>query len=180
MNKLKSIVAVALLFGTLYGYTREVPYFSNTFDIRFLFFRGVAVGIVAGLAAFLYYKKTINDALERFQIGAFLVLIGMFVFPYFFIWSNHFFAEKDPPDTSGQTLSMKVIFQRQEPIRTGRFGISKDKLPEIDGFYTYFLKNSEPDRVRSKQQLFRGVESGGEVELPILTGFWGFEFVPLD
>ncbi len=173
MNKLKSIVAVALLFGTLYGYTREVAYFSNTFDIRFLFFRGVVVGIVAGLAAFFYYKKTITDGLERFQIGAFLVLIGIFIFPYLFIWSNHFFAEKDP-------LSIKVIFQRNEPIRTGRFGISKDKLPEIDGFYTYFLKNSELDRVRSKQPLFRGVESGGEVELPILKGFWGFEFVPLE
>ncbi len=173
MNKLKSIGAVALLFATLYGYTREVPYFSNTFDIRFLFFRGVVVGIVVGLAAFFYYKKTITDGLERFQIGAFLVLIGMFIFPYLFICSNRFFAEKDP-------LSVKVIFQRQEPIRTGRFGISKDKLPEIDGFYTYFLRNSEPDRVRSKQQLFRGIESGGEVELPIQKGFWGFEFVPLE
>lgn len=173
MNKLKSIGAVALLFATLYGYTREVPYFSNTFDIRFLFFRGVVVGIVVGLAAFFYYKKTITDGLERFQIGAFLVLIGMFIFPYLFICSNRFFAEKDP-------LSVKVIFQRQEPIRTGRFGISKDKLPEVDGFYTYFLRNSEPDRVRSKQQLFRGIESGGEVELPIQKGFWGFEFVPLE
>jgi hypothetical protein len=173
MNKLKSIAAVTLLFATLYGYTREVPYFSNTFDSRFLFFRGVAVGIVAGLAAFFYYRKTATDEIERFQLGAFFVLLGMFIFPYFFIATNHFLADKDPH-------SIKVIFQRQEPIRTGRFGISKDKLPEIDGFYTYFLKNSEPDRVRSKQQLFRGIESGGEVELPILKGFWGFEFVPLD
>jgi hypothetical protein len=173
MNKLKSIVAVALLFGTLYGYTREVPYFSNTFDSRFLFFRGVAVGIIVGLAVFFYYKKKIADGLERFQIGAFFVLLGMFIFPYFFMSTNHFFADKDP-------LSIKVIFQRQEPIRTGRFGISKDKLPEIDGFYTYFLRNSEPDRVRSKQQLFRGIESGGEVELAIQKGFWGFDFVPLD
>ena len=169
MNKLKSIVAVAFLFGTLYGYTREVAYFSNTFDSRFLFFRGIAVGIIAGLAAFFYYKKSAIDGIERFQIGAFFILLGMFVFPYLFMWSNHFFARKDP-------LSIKVIFQRNEPIRTGRFGISRDKLPEIDGFYTYFLRDSEPNRVRSKQQLFQGVESGGEVELPIHKGFWGFEF----
>ena len=173
MNKLKSIVAVALLFGVIYGYARESAYFSNTFDSRFLFFRGVAVGIIVGLAAFFYYRKTANDGLECFQLGAFFILLGMFIFPYLLISSNHFFAEKDP-------LSIKVIFQRQEPIRTGRFGISKGKLPEIDGFYTYFLRNSEPDRVRSKQQLFRDVELGGEVELPILKGFWGFEFVPLD
>lgn len=173
MNKLKSIVAVALLFGVIYGYARESAYFSNTFDSRFLFFRGIAVGIIVGLAAFFYYRKTATDGLERFQLGAFFILIGMFIFPYILISSNHFFAKKDP-------LSIKVIFQRNEPIRTGRFGISKDKLPEIDGFYTYFLRNSELDRVRSKQQLFRGVESGGEVELPIQKGFWGFEFVSLD
>lgn len=173
MNKLKSIVAVALFFALIYGYALEMTYFSNTFDIRYLFFRGLAVGAIAGLLCFFYYKKNITDGLEQFQLGAFLVLIGMVVFSYLGIWSNHFFVEKRP-------LSMKVVFQRDEPIRTGRFGISKGKLPKIDGFYTYFLRNSDIDRVRSKQQLFRGVELGTQVELPIQKGLWGFEFVEIE
>jgi hypothetical protein len=173
MNKLISIVAVALFFGVIYGYAQETVYFSNTFDSRYLFFRGLAVGAVIGLAGFFYYKKLATDALERFQLGAFLILLGMIVFPFLAIWSNHFFAKSDP-------LSTRVVFQRDEPIRTGRFGISKGKLPEIDGFYTYFLKNSDADRIRSKQQLFRGVEQGSEVELPIKKGLWGFEFVEFE
>jgi hypothetical protein len=173
MKKVIAIVAVALFFGILYGYAHESLYFSNTFGIRYLFFRGLAVGAMLGLGCFFYYKKITTDTLERFQLGAFCVLIGMFVFPYLAISTNHFFAEKGP-------LSIKVLFQREEPIRTGRFGISKGQLPEIDGFYTYFLRNSDIDRVRSKQQLFRGIESGGEVELPIRKGLWGFEFVEME
>jgi hypothetical protein len=173
MNKLKSIVGVALFFGILYGYAQETTYFSNTFGINYLFFRGMALGAIVGLACFFYYKKYATDALERFQIGALLMVLGMFVFPYLAIWSNHFFASKGP-------LSIKAIFQREEAIRTGRFGISKGKLPEIDGVYTYFLKDSEIDRVRSRQQLFRGIELGTEVELPIQKGFWGYDFVEID
>jgi hypothetical protein len=173
MNKLVSIVAVALFFGLIYGYAQETVYFSNTFDSRYLFFRGLAVGATIGLGVFFYYKKLATDTIERFQLGAFLMVIGMAVFPFLTIWSNHFFAKKDP-------LSIRVVFQRDEPIRTGRFGISKGKLPEVDGFYTYFLRKSTTDRVRSKQQLFRGMEEGSEVELPIKKGLWGFEFVELE
>jgi hypothetical protein len=173
MNKLKSIVGVALFFGVIYGYAHESLYFSNTFQSRSLFFRGSVMGALVGLVGFFFLKNKAADALERFQIGAFSLLLGMFVFPFLALWSNHFFAEKDP-------LSTKVIFDRNEPIRTGRFGISKGKLPEIDGFYTYFLKDSDIDRVRSKQQLFRGLERGTDVELPVKKGLWGFEFVEIE
>ncbi len=173
MNKLKSIIGVALFFGLIYGYAHESTYFTNTLGSNYLFFRGLAVGVIVGLAGFFYFENKATDALERFQIGAFSVLLGMLIFPYIAIWSNHFFAEKRP-------LSITVVFQRNEPIRTGRFGISKGKLPEIDGFYTYFLKDSDGDRIRSKQQLFRGIELGTEVELPIKKGFWGFDFVNID
>lgn len=169
MNKLISIVGVALFFGVIYGYAHESTYFSNTFGSNYLFFRGLGFGAVVGLVGFFCLQHNATDALERFQIGAFSLLLGAFVFPYLAIWSNHFFADKRP-------LSIKVIFQRNEPIRTGRFGIAKGKLPEIDGYYTYFLKKSAEDRVRSKQQLFRGIEQGSEVELPIKKGFWGFDF----
>jgi hypothetical protein len=170
MNKLKSIIAVALFFGVIYGYAHETVYFTNTFASRTLFFRGLFFGALVGLGVFFYYKNKADDALERFQLAASFMLLGMLVFPFLAIWSNHLFA-KDTP------LSTHVVYQREEPIRTGRFGIAKGKLPEVDGFYTYFLKDSVIDRVRSKQQLFRGVAVGTEVELPIKQGFWGFDFV---
>jgi hypothetical protein len=173
MNKLVSIIGVALFFGVIYGYAHESPYFSNTFGSKSLFFRGLGIGVLVGLIGFFYLKNNATNALESFQIGAFSLFLGAFVFPFLAMFSNRLFAEKGP-------LSIKVIFQRDEPIRTGRFGISKGKLPEIDGFYTYFLRDGDIDRVRSKQQLFRGVEQGSEVELPVKKGFWGFEFVEID
>jgi hypothetical protein len=173
MNKLISIIGVALFFGVIYGYAQESAYFSNTFNSKYLFFRALGVGVLVGLAFFYFFKNAATDALERFQIGAILVVLGMFVLPFLAMWSNHFFSDKGP-------LSIKVIFQRDEPIRTGRFGISKGKLPEIDAFYTYFIRNGEIDRVRSKQQLFRGIELGTEVELPIRKGLWGFDFVDIE
>jgi hypothetical protein len=170
MTQLKSIIAVALFFGVIYGYAHETLYFTNTFGISTLFFRGLVLGALAGLGVFFYYKRNATDVLERFQMATSLMLLGMLVFPFLAIWSNHFFAQETP-------LSTNVVFQYEEPIRTGRFGISKGKLPEVDGFYTYFLKESKSDRVRSKQQLFRGVALGTEVELPIKHGFWGFDFI---
>jgi hypothetical protein len=177
MNKLKSIIGVFLFFGVIYGYSQETLYFSNTFAMRTLFFRGLVWGAFVGLGVFFYYRKNADDALERFQLAAVFTFLGMLIFPFLTSWSNHFFAKETPPDVSGQALSTRVSFQRDEPIRTGRFGISKGKLPEVDGFYTYFLKDGAIDRVRSKQQLFRGIELGTEVELPIKQGFWGFDFV---
>ena len=177
MNRIKSIIAVAIFFGVIYGYAHETPYFTNTFASHTLFFRGLVLGALVGLGVFFYYKHAANDALERFQLAASFVLLGMLVFPFLAIWTNHLFVKNTPPHVSGQTLSAQVVFQREEPIRTGRFGISKGKLPEVDGFYTYFLKDSKIDRVRSKQQLFRGIEVGTAVELPIKQGFWGFDFV---
>jgi hypothetical protein len=170
MNKLKSIIGVLMFFGVIYGYSQETLYFSNTFAMRTLFFRGLVLGAFVGLGVFFFYRKAADDALERFQLAAVFTVLGMLVFPFLTIWSNHFFAKETP-------LSTRVSFQREEPIRTGRFGISKGKLPEVDGFYTYFLKDGYIDRVRSKQQLFRGIELGTEVELPIKQGFWGFDFV---
>ncbi|MDZ7876609.1 MAG: hypothetical protein U5L45_03015 [Saprospiraceae bacterium] len=170
MNKIKSVIGVVLLFAGICGYAYEMRYFTNTFASSPLFFRGLVLGALVGLGVFFTYKSKVEDALERFQLAAFFILLGMLVFPFLSIWSNHFFAKETP-------LSTRVVFQREEPIRTGRFGIAKDKMPEIDGFYTYFLKNEALDRVRSKRQLFRGVAMGQEVELPIKHGFWGFDFV---
>ncbi len=172
MNKLISIIAVGLFFGVIYGYACETVYFTNTLNVFYLLSRAAVGGVLLGLIVFSFYKKNVDEGIERFQLGAFFALIGIVVLPYVAIFTNHFFAKSDP-------LSIKVIFQRDEAIRTGRFGISKGKLPEVDGVYTYFLKNLDLDRVRSKQPLFRGIESGTEVELPIKKGFWGYQFVDI-
>jgi hypothetical protein len=82
MNKLKSIIGVFLFFGVIYGYSQETLYFSNTFAMRTLFFRGLVWGAFVGLGVFFYYRKNADDALERFQLAAVFTFLGMLIFPF--------------------------------------------------------------------------------------------------
>ncbi len=169
---LKSIFVLAILGGIILGYVHEVPYFSNTFEIQYLFFRCLLLGVaVGGIIGWILSKKA-ADKSDRAPIILFSLVAGMAVFPLLGISSNHVFAKTDP-------LSIKVIFQKEEPLRTSRIGIVKNTTLTIDAFYLYFAKDGEIDRIRTKTQSFQNVEAGQEIELPLKQGFWGFTFVDI-
>ena len=167
---LKSILAVAVILGIILGYVREVPYFSNTFEIRFLFFRCALFGILMGILIGWLLSKNAEDKSDRLPIMMFSIVGGLAVFPLLGISTNHLLAKNDP-------LSIKIIFKKEEPLRTSRFGIAKNTTLTVDAFYLYFIKEGEAERIRTKTQSFRNVEPGQEIELPIKHGFWGFTFV---
>ena len=166
---LKSILVVAILLGIILGYVHEVPYFSNTFGIWYLFFRFLFVGIAVGGVIGWILIKNAEDKSDRVPIMVFSIVAGMAIFPLLGISSNHFFAKNDP-------LSIKVLFQKEVPLRTSRFGVAKNTTVTVDAFYLYFLKDGDLNRIRSKTQSFRNLEAGQEIELPIKQGFWGFSF----
>ncbi len=167
---LKSILVVAVLLGIILGYVREVPYFSNTFEIRYLFFRFALLGILIGILIGWLLTKNATDKSDRLPIMLFSIIGALAVFPLLGVNTNHSFAKNDP-------LSIQVIFQKEEPLRTSRFGVAKTTTLTVDAFYLYFVKAGEVDRIRTKTQSFRHVAPGQEIELPIKHGFWGFNFV---
>ncbi len=169
---LKSILVVVLLCGIILGYVHEVPYFSNTFDIRYLFFRFLLIGVLVGGILGWILSKNAEDKSDRAPIILFSLVACIAIFPLVGIASNHIFAKNVP-------LSIKVIFQKEEPLRTSRFGIAKNSTVTVDAFYVYFIKDNENDRIRSKTQSFRNIEAGQEIELPTKQGFWGFTFVDI-
>ncbi len=169
---LKSILVVAILGGIILGYVHEVPYFSNTFEIQYLFFRCLLIGIVVGgIFGWVLSKKAIDKS-DRAPIIMFSLVAGMAIFPLLGISSNHLLSKTAP-------LSIKVLFQKETPLRTSRFGIAKNTTVTVDAFYLYFAKDGEMDRIRTKTQSFQHVEAGQEIELPIKQGFWGFTFVDI-
>lgn len=167
---IKSAIVVLILLGTILGYVREVPYFSNTFDIRYLFFRFLLFGGIIGAIAGWFLMQKLIDRSDRVPLILVCFVAGLAIFPLVGISSNHFFAKKKP-------LSMKVIFQKEEALRTSRMGVVKNSVVTVDAFYVYFTKDYQVDRIRTKNQSFRNIEAGQEIELPVKHGFWGFDFV---
>lgn len=169
---LKSIFVLAILGGIILGYIHEVPYFSNTFEIQYLFFRCLLLGVAVGGIIGWMLSKNVTDKSDRAPIILFSLVACMAVFPLLGISSNHLLSKTAP-------LSIKVLFQKEEPLRTSRFGVAKNTTVTVDAFYLYFAKDGEMDRIRTKTQSFQHIEAGEEIELPIKQGLWGFTFVDI-
>jgi hypothetical protein len=178
---ISSVLVLLCLGGIIGGYSYEIPYFSNTFDMKYLFFRALILGAIVGIGLGWFFSKKMTDASDRVPIFM-LCLVGcLVVFPLKASFINHFFAKNDPlPTSSGSAISTKVVFEKEEPLRTSRFGIAKNSVLTADAFYVHFIKDRKMDRIRSKTQNFRTVEKGQEIELPIKKGFFGFEFVDIN
>jgi uncharacterized membrane-anchored protein len=173
-NFLKGIILLAVIAAIIYGYAVEVPYFTNTFGIRFLIFRAVLLGVFIGWFGnrFVYRQKG-DDMTDRIQIALIFIIPSMIIVPLVALFTNHFLSKKT------EIQLEKVVFLKEIPLKMARFGVNKDALKNVDAVYTYFIRNEKQERIRSKHLLFKDIQEGSEVELPIKKGFWGFEFVEL-
>ncbi len=167
----RSFLVLGLFIGVILGYTLEIDYFSNTFDVRYLFFRAMGFGLVVAILAARHFVKTKTDELERMRFWASCILAGLAITPLLAVAINHRLASSKKKET------ITVQYQGEKTIRLNRFGISKGSKLSADGFYTYFMKNGEQERVRSSEPLFRNIEEGTSVELTLQKGFLGFDFV---
>ena len=136
----------------------------------YLFFRALLIGGVAGFVVGRYLKDRTELPEERIGILVGCVIVGMVIFPLIAIISNRKIS-------IGEPLSMKVKYMRREQITTNRFGVIKNAQDNVDAVYTYFLKDNEPQRIRTKKVIFEDADKGTEVELPVKKGLWGFYVV---
>ena len=169
---LKSILVLAVLGGIVFGYVHEVPYFSNTFDMQFLFFRALGVGALIGALLGWYFSKNVADKSDRVPVFMLCLVTCMAILPLKASFINHFMAKNDP-------LSTKVVFQEEKALRTTRIGVVKGAKVTVDAFYVSFIRNGKLDRIRTQNASFKGIEKGQEIELSIKKGFLGFDFVEI-
>jgi hypothetical protein len=176
---IKGISIVILLFGTIFLYVKEVPYFTNTFEINYLLFRALGIGAALGAIVGWMQAKKASDSLEKMQWFLICIIGLALAMPPVASFTNHLFA-------SGEKSKLSVQFLNQKALKTNRFGVGRHEraatTPDggADFFYTTFLLKNESQRVRSKGRLFPPeMASGTTVELPVQKGFWGFSFVTL-
>jgi hypothetical protein len=172
MYIIKSFIALFVLAGIIYGYVTQVPYFSNTFGIQYLFFRFLFLGVLIGGIVGWFLSKKGETGIERAQIIIASILLCAAIAPLKGIYINHAFADDTP-------LSKKVIFEKEEALRTSRFGVRKNAIPEPDAYYVHFNMDNTMQRIRSKNPSFKNIEKGTEIELPVKKGILGFDFVEI-
>lgn len=171
---IKGFVLIFILGAIIVGYTFQLTHFANTFEVRYLVFRAAFMGIFIGWLAHRFSKKEADvDMVDRVRNLLIYSFLGGVALPVLALYTNRAWA------SNAHLNNEKVIFLKETPLKTNRFGISKDGAMKADAYYTYFIRKDKEERIRSRYPLFKNVESGTEIEIPIQKGFWGFEFVKL-
>jgi hypothetical protein len=186
MKKIIGIFAVlGILASVAIGIWKNMLFFSNTFGITHLLFRGATLGALVGLAigwGVVRSRKTALDGIERFQTMAGFAVLLAIAAPIWAVWSNQAFAES-------KEISRKVTFVREDAKVTSRAGVSvgnkfmtaTDALKtneKPDLFYTYFTDSSHDiERIRSEQAMYLNTQPNTPIDLPVHRGFWGFDVV---
>ena len=167
---IKGFAVVFLLFGVIVLYSFELIHFSNTFRVKRLLLVALVLGLFTGTLAAVHYQKQFKEQMEKVVISVICVLVAVGVFPLLISLSNRLLTIKEP------RREVVELF-KEEPFGESRFGIIKGQPIKADGYYIFFIRDGQLERIKSKVPRFTGVEEGSIVELPIKKGLWGFEYV---
>ncbi len=70
-------------------------------------------------------------------------------------------------------------FIQEEPYGASRFGIIEGQEPTVEGYFIFFVRNGQFERIKSPVPKFPNKEKGDEIQLAIREGFWGYDLVDL-
>jgi hypothetical protein len=168
-----SFIVVAILGATIYLFAAEMLYFSNTFGINNLLFRGGALGgILGGIFAYFFSKGDEMDSVDLMKTYIGCIITGAIIFVPLSSWSNHAFAGSGKRD-------VPVVFIEERGSMAKQFGVVKGQESEATMYYTDIMKDNKLARLRSTTSMFKGVAAGTKVQLPLKKGFWGYDFFEL-
>jgi len=166
----KIIIGALLVFGLIYLYVLEFPFFQNTLNIgRLVLFSLLTGGILGGFLGFQFGKKS-KELLERTQIFVASLILTTLIMPLLLSICNRKLNTK-PPRVE------KLEFLRQETFAGSRFGNLAELKEKPDGFRIYLLRNGEVLRLQKKEAPFTGKNKGEKINLPISRGTLGIEYV---
>jgi len=169
--RLLAFLAVLVLFGLTWLYTREFPVFSNTIGVRRLVLGAFLVGALAGssLLYFLRHRFTPweNHMPEAGTILAFSILFA----PLAGSLLNR---------AGGEQQLQSFEFVSEQPYISSNYGLLKGEKIKPTGYHLYVREGARLLRFQYKSQAYYPITRPGEpVLLPVHKGLLGFRIMEL-
>ena len=146
---------------------------ARTFWIR-SFVAGLLLGSLMGGALVWHYKHQLKDVVAKMQLF-FAVFISICIAtPLLHSWLNR--AAVSTAKASPTT----VILESQQARFSSRFGNSRLQKQQANQYLLFFYRDGQLYRIQDDQLFFPGAESGDTLNLDIVKGRLGYEWVILD
>ncbi len=167
-----AVIGAAVLFSIITLYAFEVPWFSNTFNIKWLVGIALGIGLLCGIGLGWKMSRYGDEEMEKVAYVGLSLFVCLGVLPLFLSLSNRLLSPFP-------VVKEKVEFVKASAYIGSRFGVHKGQSSKEDGFHIFFIRNNRIERIKTRHKIFLGVSKGTIVELPIQRGLIGFEFVKL-
>ncbi len=165
-------LVVLLVFIALVLFAFEVKHFSNTFQVNAMVQRALLLGggVGLGISYWLTRNKPDMDLLPKFQLWVAVFIGCVLIMPLLASLTNRYLS------FSGSELT-PVELVKVEGIYSSRFGMPEGETPKADVYYVFMIKEGQLERIKSKTNPFPNSNEGDFVDLPIRSGFWGYDYV---
>ncbi len=162
------------IFLVIVIYALEVKYFNNTFGVGSLVRRAVVVGALLGvvLGFLLTRNKPDMELLLKFQLWVAVIIGCIVIMPLLASLSNRLLSFQP-----AQPIPVELV--RVEGFYANRFGLPEGQAPSADGYYVFFIKDNQLERLKYAAHPFPGAQAGEVVDIPVKTGLWNYDFVPI-
>ncbi|NNE30267.1 MAG: hypothetical protein HKN16_11560 [Saprospiraceae bacterium] len=165
----KIILGLVLFFVPIIGYSIQLPFFQNCFNLTRILGIYAIVGAAIGLALGIILLQKQEEDFHKLQIGIAGIVIGVLLFPLLFISLNRIL-----PTSTSEILKVPVVSVHE--VRQSRFGDLGLDL-EAEGYYIFVLVDEEVLRLHSESTKdVEEITEGAITELEFHRGILGLKW----
>lgn len=169
-TKILSFSAVFALVGLIALYVLEFHWFQNTLNAKRLIWISLGVGFFISLGLAYLLTKNTKDSYDRLRISLMIIFIITLFSPLFGSLTNRILSFQE-------TENQDVVFFAEKRVSDFKL---VDEEKSRKGYFVFFIRNGKTERAKSSNRLFKNIEKGTSIELPIKKGLLGFEIVCLE
>ncbi|MEO1261960.1 MAG: hypothetical protein AAFZ15_24365 [Bacteroidota bacterium] len=171
--KIAAWLLVVFLVFLITCYVHEFDYIGNTIQYRSLIWKSLAGAFVFGNLLGWYFHKRGEEQVDRIRIWSAALLLPLFFAPWLGSFTNRVFIGKS---INYQTME----FLEERPFAASAYGFLKDEEIKEDGCYLFVFYKRNIHRLKRPSCEFYEKSNGDQITLPVMKGFWGYEFIPIE